>query len=202
MVFTSMCVSHQKFLSLVSLHPHRPAWSKAAMVTKACKHIQFSSSNPPSFPFLSVGFVCFFRNPFTAATENEREMYSVLLLRMCFAQLCEGFAFRLKLSTTKCAHTHSLSFFVFSSCFIWSLFKNIHRWLKTVGIEQPQKLSFFQHSHSSRAAIHPSSTASHHIFRKIYPFASNVFTKTLLYHKRLLLALLGHSLAHTWWVPR
>ena len=42
-----------------------------------------------------------------------------------------------------CSCTHSIaSVVVFLSCFIWSLFKNIHRWLKTVGIEQPQKLSF------------------------------------------------------------
>lgn len=77
-----------------------------------------------------------------------------------------------------CSCTHSTaSVVVFLSCFIWSLFKNIHRWLKTVGIEQPQKLSF-----SAPTISLPYSQPRS--FQKYISFFW-LFTKTLFSHKRL-----------------
>lgn len=76
-----------------------------------------------------------------------------------------------------CSHPLHAIFVAFLSCFIWSLFKNIHRWLKTVGIEQPQKLSFSL----SRLPTSPRPSL------KIYPFSAVFIQKPFFTHKRLTL---------------
>lgn len=53
--------------------------------------------------------------------------------------------------------------------FSFDPFQNIHRWLKTVGIEQPQKLSLFQHPNShSFFSLDPSIHSSLPSYSKKY----------------------------------
>jgi len=72
-----------------------------------------------------------------------------------------------------------------TSTFSFDPFQNIHRWLKTVGIEQPQKLSFYHHPH-----IH--STHLNILFfvlllMLLLAYVYMLEEKTLFFHKCLIL---------------